>query len=74
MRFCYAFIFLLLTSTAAYACPLCHSSTAKKVRASLFGPDLLYNLVVTVVPFAIFTLIILFIYHGGRFSFLSKPK
>ena len=72
MRACYAFIVLLLISATGYACPICNSITAKKVRASLLGPDLLYNLVVTIIPFAIFALIILLIYHGGRLPFLSK--
>ena len=72
MRACYTFIFLLLTSAAGYTCPVCNSATGKKVRASVLGPDLLYNLVVTIVPFAIFALIVVLIYHGGRLPFLSK--
>jgi hypothetical protein len=64
------FLLLLLTqSLAVHACTLCSSKTATAVRAAVFGPDLLVNLVITILPFAICSLIVYFIYHGG---FLKK--
>ena len=74
MKACYMLIVLLLTSAAGYACPICNSATGRKVRASVLGPDLPYNLVITTIPFAIFALIVILIYHGGRLPFLSKNK
>ena len=62
------FSFLLLLSAFspyAHACTLCNSKTATAVRAAVFGPDLLFNLVITILPFAVCLLIVYFIYHGG---------
>jgi hypothetical protein len=68
------FVILILSSTIGYTCPICNSATAKKVRASLFGSDLPYNLLVTITPFAIFALIVFLIYNGGRLPIFSKTK
>ncbi len=58
-------IFSLIISVAGQACPLCNSKTAKEIRASLFGPDLPFNLFITILPFIICFAIIYLIYHGG---------
>lgn len=59
-------LFLSLTiSVVIQACPFCKSDTAKEIRASLFGPDLTFNLFITILPFLICFLIVYFIYHGG---------
>ena len=65
---------MLLTSASVVACPFCNSATSKEVRASLFGPDLPYNLLVTIIPFVIFALIVLLIYYGDRFTLHPKSK
>ncbi|HEX8384335.1 MAG TPA: hypothetical protein VF592_13295 [Sphingomonas sp.] len=41
---------MLLTPGAALACTLCHSDTAERVRAALFGPDLLTNAMLAFAP------------------------
>lgn len=64
MKFILLSFFLLLTY-ATQACPFCNSETATEIRASLFGPDLAFNLVVTIFPFIIFSVIVYIIYHGG---------
>ncbi len=56
--------FLVLVYPAA-ACTLCNSKTATAVRAAVFGKDLLSNLFITILPFAVCVLIVYFIYHGG---------
>jgi len=61
-------IFLILSliiSVAGQACSFCNSKTAKEIRASLFGPDLPFNLFIIILPFIIFSPIVYFIYHGG---------
>jgi len=59
-------LFFLLTLTlATQACPFCNSKTAKEIRASLFGPDLSFNLLITILPFIIFSAVVYLIYHGG---------
>lgn len=63
-----AFIFI---STNAQACPFCNSKTATDIRAILFGPDVYFNIAVTLLPFAIFSIIIYIIYHG-RLPFANK--
>lgn len=55
----------ILLPAAGYACPFCNSKSAREIRASLFGPDLPFNLLVTVLPFVIFYGIVYVIYHGG---------
>jgi hypothetical protein len=61
-----SFLLLLLASGfAAHACTLCNSKTATAVRASVFGPDLPFNLFITVLPFVICSVIVYFIYRGG---------
>lgn len=58
-------IFSLIISVAAQACPFCNSKTGKNIRAALFGPDLPFNLFITILPFIIFSVIVYLIYHGG---------
>ena len=55
----------LIISAVVQACPFCTSDTAKEIRALLFGPDLTFNLLITILPFIICFLIVYFIYHGG---------
>jgi hypothetical protein len=66
-RYMKGFIFLvaLLLPFYSFACPLCSSPSAREIRKSLFGPDLLFNLFVTVLPFFICAIITFLIYHGG---------
>lgn len=59
------FVFLTMLPFAAQACPFCKTDTAKEIRASLFGPDLFPNLVFSVLPFLICSVIVYLIYHGG---------
>jgi hypothetical protein len=59
-----SFVLFNLFSTAALACPLCHTDTGEKVRAGIFGPDFGFNLVVTIIPFIIFLAITALIYFG----------
>lgn len=41
---------MLLTPGSAWACTLCHSDTAERVRAALFGPDLLLDAALALAP------------------------
>ena len=59
------FIFVLPFALAGQACPFCNSKAAKEIRASLFGDDFSNNLLISVLPFIIFSAIIYLIYHGG---------
>jgi hypothetical protein len=61
MKAC-AFVFSL--ASTVIACPLCHTETAAKIRASLVGPDLLFNVMATFLPFAVFGMITTFLYFG----------
>lgn len=62
----FGFLLLLsVSSISAYACTLCNSKTAIAVKAAVFGPDLLFNLFITILPFVICVLIVYFIYDGG---------
>ena len=40
----------LLAPGSAWACTLCHSDTAQRVRAALFGPDLLIDAALALAP------------------------
>jgi hypothetical protein len=68
MKNIFSFLFLIVISLPTVACPLCNSNTAKDVRASIFGPDLSFNLFVTIFPFLIFGTIVFFIYRGINFK------
>jgi hypothetical protein len=59
------FFLLTLFSLQSVACPFCNSTTARQIRASLFGEDVWFNLAITVLPFVLFAAIAFFIYHGG---------
>jgi uncharacterized membrane protein len=65
MKITLLLLLFFASSGAAYACTLCNSKTATAVRAAVFGPNLLYNLAITILPFIICSLIVYFIYHGG---------
>ena len=70
-----AFISILITlSFQAKCCPLCNSKTATQIRASLFGPDLYFNLLVSVLPFVICFGIVYLIYTGGRIRNIIPPE
>ena len=56
---------VMIVSIPGWSCPFCNSSTGKEIRASLFGPDMGYNLMVSFLPFIIFSVIIYLLYHGG---------
>jgi hypothetical protein len=55
---------LLLFPLAALACPVCDTATGHAVRAGIFGSDFGPNLLVTVLPFLVFTAIAAAIYYG----------
>jgi hypothetical protein len=46
-------ILLVISASSANACTFCHSETARRIRAAVFGPDFWFNAGVTVLPFAI---------------------
>ncbi|OLY94525.1 hypothetical protein SAMN05444008_101148 [Cnuella takakiae] len=58
-----AMFFFSLTSEA---CTMCSSKQATEVRALVFGDDFYNNLLSSVLPFVVFTGIIVFIYKGGK--------
>jgi hypothetical protein len=41
---------MLLIPGTAWACTLCHSDTAERVRAAVFGPDLLLDAALALAP------------------------
>jgi hypothetical protein len=59
-------LLLVCSCTLTYACPFCKSPTATQIRASLFGPDLYYNLLATLLPFITFSIIIIAIHRLGK--------
>ena len=62
-------VFLLLVlAWSARGCPLCHTRIGEDVRASVFGPDFSFNLIATVLPFAIFLGVTALIYFGAPFG------
>ncbi len=63
-------VFFLFIFNVSKACTLCNSGTAEQIRASVFGPDLSYNLFITILPFIILSGIVYLIYQGG----ISKNK
>lgn len=54
---------LLFFSLAGEACTLCNSKTATDVRAIVYGDDFVKNILFTIIPFLVFTVIILSIYN-----------
>lgn len=58
-------LIFLASAQAASACPFCNSQTAKQIRAALFGPDLLYNVFITILPFLVCGIVVYLIYRGG---------
>lgn len=77
-RECFLVALCVLLAVSSQACPFCGSKTGKEIRASLFGPDLPYNLLVLVSPFLIFAAIVYGIYCGGfskkRFAKREKTQ
>ncbi len=55
---------MVLGPAPVWACPLCKSETGERVRAGIFNADFGYNLVVTLLPFAVFLTIVATIHHG----------
>lgn len=49
-----AAVVLTLSGQVARACPLCASETGIRVRREIFGPDLWWNLSVSILPFVVF--------------------
>lgn len=56
---------LYAISTAALACPLCHTETGQQVRAGILGPGFATNLLAILIPFAICLAVTALIYFGG---------
>ena len=53
-----------LLPVAVFACTLCYSETAQKVRAAIFGDDLWQNIGLTSLPFLVVLLIVALVYLG----------
>ena len=45
---------LVLMASPQAACPFCESETGQRVRATVFGTDFGWNLLETMLPFAVF--------------------
>ena len=58
------FILTLLCAAPSFACPVCDTGTGETVRAGVFGSDFGINLLVTLLPFAVFAVIVSLIYYG----------
>jgi hypothetical protein len=59
-------LIMFLFSLSSEACTMCNSKQATDVRALVFGDDFYKNLFFTVLPFVVFTGIIVFIYKRGK--------
>ena len=59
-----ATVLCVLPTSAALTCTLCHSDTARAVRAAVLGNDFYQNLGMTTLPFFILIALAAFI-HGG---------
>ncbi len=57
---------MLFFSLASEACTMCNSKQATDVRAIVFGDDFYKNLLFSILPFVVFTGIIVTIYKGGK--------
>ncbi len=53
-------------SLISEACTMCNSRQATDVRALVFGDDFYKNVFFTVLPFIVFTSIIVLIYKSGK--------
>ena len=62
----YAAFVVLIVTTPASPCPLCHTETARQIRAAIFGPDFWFNVGVTLLPFVVFLGITALIYGNPR--------
>jgi hypothetical protein len=62
------FLLLMFISTISFACPFCNTQSASEIRASLFGPDFLLYMVAILLPFIIFTIIILILLNRTKIN------
>jgi hypothetical protein len=53
------------------ACPVCFTDLGQQVRAEILGPDLLFNLGVALLPFAVLACAVATI---DRLPFLAPPR
>lgn len=60
----FARIFLVLFTSAAYSCPLCHTQTGEQVRAGVFNSSFGFNLLAIALPFPVFAGVVAWIYFG----------
>ncbi|MEO6549404.1 MAG: hypothetical protein ABIN94_15485 [Ferruginibacter sp.] len=74
MKFFVLLSMLLWFSGESNGCPLCKSATAYKIRASLLGPGMLWNMFYMVLPFIIFAAIIYVTYYGFPVNELFRQK
>ena len=55
---------VLLSASAASACPVCETETGKQVRAGIFGDDFASNVALTLVPFPLLAGLVALIHFG----------
>lgn len=67
---------LLSLTTSADACPVCDAETGRQVRAGLFDEGLGWNLLATLLPFAVLLGITAAIHTGwpGRRTAAREPR
>ncbi len=61
----FSLLALSLNFTEGNACPLCNTSTAKEIRASLFSAASIVQFGIMILPFALFAVIAALVYRGG---------
>ena len=57
-----------LAATAAWACPFCETYTGQRVRAGIWDGHFWHNVLLTVLPFAVFAVVIALLYVGVPFA------
>ena len=57
--------FVLMVTSAAAGCPLCHTRTGEQVRAGIFNEHFASTLFFTVAPFAVFAAVVACVYFPG---------
>ncbi len=65
MKFNFLLVFALVAAPA-FGCPFCKSETAAEIRASIFGANFFFNLVVSLLPFVILYIVTIVIYKTGK--------
>ena len=55
---------LLLSNTAAAACPVCATELGQQVRSGIFGPDFGSNLLAVLLPFPVLAAIVAGLHYG----------